>query len=66
LANYAEEHRISRSRAIEYMIRMGRVYLQVLDEQGRDPEFMRKQRLLVTGAKGSEEKVESVGDAENP
>jgi len=47
------------------MIRMGRVYLQVLDEQGRDPEFMRKQRLLVTGVKDKEEEEESVSDVES-
>jgi len=43
---------------------MGRVYLQMLEEQGRDPEFMEKQRLLVAGAKDKEKEEGAVSGAE--
>jgi len=62
LAEYVELNRISRSRAIEYLIRMGRVYLQVLEDQGRDTNFIRNQTEAVLSVKDSKEKEVSAGD----
>jgi hypothetical protein len=58
LDEYCQMKNVKRSSAIRYHIKMGRVYLQILDEN------QKKMDDYANGATVLEEKAESVGDAE--
>jgi len=55
LEQYSILHRLKRSESIRYFIRMGMVYVQMLDHQ----------QVLADGVKNSLEKEVSVGYAES-